>query len=455
MDIVVIETPQLGDRSYLIHDGAVALVIDPQRDIDRVESTAREAGVTITHVAETHVHNDYVSGGLELARKHGATYLVNAADPVKFDRTPVSDGETVSIGSFTVKAVATPGHTHTHLSFIVEDGEKQAVFSGGSLLFGSVGRTDLVAETDTVGLTRDQYASVRRLVEEADHSAGLYPTHGFGSFCSSGPATGADSSTIGEQLTANHALTDPDEEHFVRELINNLTAYPSYYAHMGPANAKGPGPADLSVPKSLDAAELTRRLDDGEWVVDLRNRVAFSSSHLQGSISFEYGDGSSFTTFLGWVMPWDQQLTLIGSREDVEDAIRDLSRIGIDSPDAAVGTDPRTVAPDAAVASYPQVGWDGLLAGRADGETVLDVRRTDEFADTHVDGAVNIPLHELLNRMDEVPAGKLWVHCGSGYRASAASSLLQRAGKDVVHINAMFDAAAAAGVPMTRTAVEA
>ena len=146
MDVVVIETPQLGDRSYLIHDGAVALVIDPQRDIDRVEAAVREAGVTITHVAETHVHNDYVSGGLELARKHGATYLVNAADPVTFDRTPISDGETVSVGSFTVKAVATPGHTHTHLSFIAEDGDQQAVFSGGSLLFGSVGRTDLVAE---------------------------------------------------------------------------------------------------------------------------------------------------------------------------------------------------------------------------------------------------------------------------------------------------------------------
>ncbi len=453
MDIIVIETPQLGDRSYLIHDGSVALVIDPQRDIDRVEAAAGEAGVKITHVAETHLHNDYVSGGLELARKHNASYLVNGADAVHFDRTPIADGETVSVGSFAVKAVATPGHTHTHLSFIVEDGDKQAVFSGGSLLFGSVGRTDLVADSDTVGLTRDQYASVRRLVEEADHGAGLFPTHGFGSFCSSGPATGADSSTIGEQLTANHALTDPDEEHFVQELIANLTAYPAYYAHMGPINAQGPGPVDLSVPESLDAAELTRRLDAGEWVVDLRNRVAFSSSHLQGSISFEYGNGSSFSTFLGWVMPWDEQLTLIGPQEDVENAIRDLSRIGIDSPDAAVGKDPHTLAPDAAVASYPQVGWEGVLTGRAEDEAILDVRRTDEFAGSRVAGAVNIPLHELLNRMDEVPAGKLWVHCGSGYRASVAASLLQRAGRDVVHIDANFGDAEPAGMPMSKEAV--
>lgn len=448
MDVVVIETPQLGDRSYLVHDGSVGLVIDPQRDTDRVEAAAREAGVKITHVAETHLHNDYITGGLELAKAHGASYLVNAADPVQFEREAIADGQTVRVGSLTVKAVATPGHTHTHLSFIVDDGENQAVFSGGSLLYGSVGRTDLVAEADTVGLTHDQYASVRRLVAEARPDAALFPTHGFGSFCSVGPASGAGSSTVGEQLAANHALTDPDEAHFVQELIANLTAYPSYYAHMAVRNAKGPGPADLAVPEALDAAELTRRLDDGEWVVDLRRRVAFASNHLKGSVSFEYGSGSSFTTYVGWVLPWGGKLTLVGSRDDVEKAIRDLSRIGIDFPDAAVGTEPRSLAPDAAVESYPRVGWDGLLAGRADGDAVVDVRRTEEFAASHIVGAVNVPLHELLMRMDEVPDAKLWVHCASGYRSGVAASLLQRAGRDVVQIDAKFHDAEAAGVPM-------
>ena len=450
MDVIVIDTPQLGDRSYLVHDGTVALVIDPQRDTDRVEEAARAAGVTITHVAETHLHNDYVTGGFELARAHGARYLVNAADPVAFEREPITDGQTVQVGTLSVTAVATPGHTHTHLSYIVSDGTREAVFSGGSLLYGSVGRTDLVAPADTVGLTHDQYASVRRLVREAEHDASLFPTHGFGSFCSSGPATGAGLSTIGEQVTVNHALTDPDEQHFVRELIANLTAYPSYYAHMAPANAQGPGPAVLSVPQSLDAGELTRRLADGEWVIDLRNRVAFSNNHLQGAVSFEYGDGSNFTTYLGWVLPWNEQLTLVGSRADVEKAIRDLSRIGIDSPDAAVGTESRALAPDAPVAGYPRVGWGELLQERAANETVLDVRRVDEFDASHMVGAVNIPLHELISRMDEVPEGRLWVHCGSGYRAGVAASLLQRVGRDVVHIDAMFDDAEPSGVPMNR-----
>lgn len=447
MEVVTIETPQLGDRTYLVHDGAVGIVIDPQRDTDRVEKAVADAGVRITHVAETHIHNDYVTGGLQLASDHNAAYLVNAADNVPYSRQPISDGDTVRVGRMVLKAVATPGHTHHHLSYIVTDGERQAVFSGGSLLYGSVGRTDLVSEEDTVPLTHHQYASVRRLVEEAGKDAGLYPTHGFGSFCSSGPASGAESSTIGEQLRENHALTDPDEDHFVQELIHNLTAYPSYYAHMAPINLAGPTAPDLELPDSLDQDELASRLQRGEWVVDLRNRIAFASSHLSGSVSFEYGDGTQFTAFLGWVLPWNEPLTLVGEHQDVENAIRDLSRIGIDKPDAAIGSGPGELAPRAATSSYRSVGWQEVLQKPED-EPILDVRRTDEFEESHIREAANIPVHELLRRMDEVPAGRLWVHCGSGYRSAVAASLLQRAGRDVVHIDARFRDAKKAGLTL-------
>ncbi len=449
MDVKVIETSSLGDRSYLAHDGRVAVVIDPQRDIDRVLAAASQAGVKITHIAETHIHNDYVTGGLELSAVTGATYLVNVADPVQYDRAPISDGEERTVGELTLRAVATPGHTETHLSYVITHHGEQAIFSGGSLLFGSVGRTDLVDPAKTEGLTRAQYASAHRIADEADAGARLYPTHGFGSFCSSGPATGADSSTVGEQRSTNHALTDADEDHFVRELIANLTAYPAYYTHMSPANLKGPGPADLSVPEPLDADELTRRLDDGEWVVDLRERVAFADSHLSGAVSFEYGDGSSFTTFLGWVLPWGNRITLAGSEEEVEQAIRDLSRIGIDSPDAAIGTGPSDMAPHAPTSAYPRVDWDSLVAEGPENATVLDVRRTDEYQESHLPGAVNIPLHDVLTRMADVPDGPVWVHCGSGYRAGVASSLLQRGGKEPIHIDAAFDDAETAGVTLT------
>lgn len=450
MQITVIDTPQLGDRSYLVHDGAVAIVIDPQRDVDRVEEVARAAGVRITHVAETHLHNDYVTGGLDLASRHDARYLVNAVEQVRFERTAVSDGEVVQVGRLQVEVVATPGHTHHHVSYVVTHEGEQAVFSGGSLLFGSVGRTDLIDPELTEELTHAQYASVRRLVQRAKDDAGLYPTHGFGSFCSSGPATGADHSTIGEQAVGNHALTDQDEEHFVRTLIANLTAYPSYYAHMGPANAAGPGAGSLDVPAPLDPDELARRLAAGQWVVDLRNRVAFADNHLAGSVSFEYGNGSSFTTFVGWIVPWGEQLTLVGTEDDVEAAIRDLSRIGIDAPDVSLGGGPADHTPDAPTASYPSTGWHGLLADRRDDDAVLDVRRADEYADSHVQGAVNLPLHELLTRLDEVPDRRLWVHCGSGYRAGVAASLLERAGHEVLHVDAVFGDAQDSGVPMER-----
>ncbi|MET3706383.1 rhodanese-related sulfurtransferase [Arthrobacter sp. UYEF6] len=321
---------------------------------------------------------------------------------------------------------------------MVSDGGQQAVFSGGSLLYGSVGRTDLVSDEDTEPLTHAQYSSVRRLAAEAQPGAALYPTHGFGSFCSSGPASSVHASTLAEQQETNHAFTDADEDHFVRELISNLTTYPSYYAHMAPANRTGPAPADLTVPESVDPAELSRRLADGEWVVDLRHRVAFASSHLRGSVSFEYGRGSSFTAYLGWVLPWNQQLTLVGSVDDVEKAIRDLSRIGIDSPDAALGTELSALAPGTAVVHYPRVDWAEMLHGRGPGDVVLDVRRTDEYDAGHLAGAVNIPLHELLGRMAEIPAGRVWVHCATGYRSGVAASLLQRAGREVVHVDAKY-----------------
>ena len=445
MDVETISTESLGDRGYLVHDGEKALVIDPQRDVDRVEDLAARLGVRITHVAETHVHNDYVTGGLALARAHHATYLVAAAEDVSFDRHPVHPGDEFAVGSMTVTAVATPGHTEHHLAYVVEHDGRRAVFSGGSLLFGSVGRTDLVAPERTTDLTRAQYRSARALADHAGDDATLHPTHGFGSFCSSGPAVVAEGSTIAEQRRSNHVLTDGDEQRFVRTLIANLTAHPSYYSHMAPLNRRGPDAPDLSVPEPLRADELRSRIDSGHWVVDLRDRVAFATGHLSGTVSVEYG--RSFTTYLGWTLPWGEPVTLVGSEDDVRAAIRDLSRIGVDRPDAAIGDPADGLAPGHPVVAYRRATWTELA--QADRPAVLDVRRTDEHRQGHVTGSANIPLHDLLGRLDEVPPGEVWVHCASGYRAGIAASLLHRAGRDVVHVDDEWADAAHAGVPIT------
>ncbi len=241
IDIQTMATAGLGDRSYLATDGDVAAVIDPQRDIDRVLDLAADLGVTITHVVETHIHNDYVTGGLDLAQRTGAAYLVNTADEVGFERTPIADGEEVAVGSMRLRAIATPGHTHHHLSYALldEPGTVQAVFTGGSMLYGTTGRTDLVSPEDTVELTHAQFHSVRRLVDELPAKTTVYPTHGFGSFCASTPASGADGSTVGQEAVTNPALTQ-DEQDYVDTLIAGLGAFPTYYARMGPANAAAP-----------------------------------------------------------------------------------------------------------------------------------------------------------------------------------------------------------------------
>ncbi|GAT07963.1 MBL fold metallo-hydrolase [Mycolicibacterium novocastrense] len=442
MQISIIDTSSLGDRSYLIDHDGVAVVVDPQRDIDRVLASAAERGATITHVVETHIHNDYVTGGLELSRVVGAEYVVPAGDDVDYERRPVRDGDVINAGSMRLEVVHTPGHTHHHVSYILRTGDRTAVFTGGSMLHGTTGRTDLVGPDDTVALAHAQFHSVRRLAGELPDDTQVYPTHGFGSFCSASPASG-DSSTIGEQRRTNPALTS-DEETYVENLLAGLTAYPAYYAHMGVINTAGPAPVDLSMPAAVDPQELRRRIDAGEWVVDLRSRTAFAAGHLAGTLGFELSD--SFVTYLGWLYQWGAPLTLIGDDENqIADARRELVRIGIDEVRGAATGAMDDLSAGPALRSY-RVSDFSELRTIASEVTILDVRQANEYADSHVPGAVNIPLHELLARFDEVPAGEIWVHCGSGYRASIAASILDSRNRAVVLIDDSFTKAVELGL---------
>ncbi len=450
-EVVTIETRGLGDRSYLAHDGAAAVAVDPQRDIDRMLDAAATAGVRITHVLETHIHNDYVTGGLALARASGAAYVVAAAEEVGFSRTGVRDGDEITAGSLTLTVLATPGHTPGHLSYVLREagGEPTAVFTGGSMLFGAVGRTDLISPDQAETLTRAQYNSVRRLAAELPDHAQVYPTHGFGSFCSATPAIG-DSSTIGRERLSNLALIT-DEDTFVRNLLAGLIAYPRYYAHMGPANRGGPGLPDLSAPRRADATEIRRRIDVGEWVVDLRQRRAFAHSHVSGTVSVELGD--PFATYLGWTIPWGTPLSLIGdSPQQVSDAQRQLARIGIDRVEAAA-VGPVGDLALGRVSAYQVAGFEGLArTWGLNAKVVLDVRRPDEWEAGHLAGAVHIPFWELERRAGELPAGETWVHCASGFRAAIGASLLDRAGRRVVHVDDDWERAAQLGLPVTTQA---
>lgn len=441
-----IETTSLGDRSYLVHDGTVALVVDPQRDTDRVTDLAAQEGVRITHVFETHIHNDYVTGGLALAEATGAAYHVNADDEVGFERVGVRDGDLVEVSdALRVRVIHTPGHTFTHLSYALE-GEEPYVFTGGSLLFGSTGRPDLLGQEHAVALARHQHASAHRLAEELPGQTQIMPTHGFGSFCSATQAQG-DASTIERERRINPALLK-DVEAYVQEILDGLDVFPAYYAHMGPANAAGPGAVDLELPARADKEVLRRRLEAGEWVVDLRTRKVFAAGHVPGT--FNIGLDGQFSTWLGWLVPWGASLTLLGESEaDVARAQRELVRIGIDEVAGQATGEPRDWT-DGDLATLERATFADLAQVRHHRPVaVLDVRTPKEHAAAHIEGSVNIPLGELLDRIDETPAGEVWIHCAGGYRASVAASVLAASGHQVVAVDDSFDTGArSAGLPV-------
>lgn len=429
-----------------MHDGEVAFVVDPQRDIDRVLNLAVAEGVQITCVFETHIHNDYVTGGLALAESTGASYFVNGADEVAYDRTPISDGDEVQVGgAMRLRALATPGHTFTHLAYaLTSEEEPVAVFTGGSLLYGATGRPDLMGSEYTHDLVRAQYASARRLASELPDATEVFPTHGFGSFCSATQSDATDS-TIGREKQANPVLT-ASEGTYVAGLLAGLDTFPAYYVHMAPANTAGPSAPDLSMPAMAEPAELRRRIEAGEWVVDLRNRTVFAAGHMPGTLNF--GIDGGFATYLGWLIDWGTPLTLLGETEDdVTKAQRELVRIGIDRPAAAATGGPEAWT-DRPLSSFRQATFADLDLVRHHRDVViLDVRREPEFTAARIKGALNIPLHELPKRVNEVPdAAEVWVHCAGGYRASVAASFLSAANRTLVAIDDTFDNAKASGL---------
>lgn len=456
LNIIPIATPNLGDRSYVVGSGSSAIVIDPQRDIDRVQAVLDAHGWSVSHVLETHFHNDYVSGGRELAKVLGAEYVVPDGMEISFAAHQVGDKAELESDLGLIRVLHTPGHTPNHISFAVNvGGVDQALFTGGSLLFGSVGRPDLLGPALTEPLARAQWNSMRRIAAEVTNSAAVYPTHGFGSFCSA-TATVGDASTVAEQMKTNPAFS-VDEETFVAELIAGLDAYPAYYAEMGPANQAGAGPIDLSLPAVATAEEIARRIEAGEWVVDLRHRRIFATEHIKGSLSFDVHGNA--VTYLGWMIDWGTPITLLGADpEEVQIMQRELVRIGIDRPVAySVGTADDWATEATPVTGFPRVSHVELSKAYAEDNSILmlDLRRNSEVESGYVKGAKHVALHELRSRMPEVVAwageAPVWAYCGSGFRASIAASFLQNAGVNVIHVDDDFPNAAKAGLPIVTT----
>jgi hydroxyacylglutathione hydrolase len=442
MPVVIIEVPALGNRSHLVHDGTVAVAVDPPRDVAAVERAAEAAGVDLVAVADTHVHNDYVSGGLTLSRRHGADYLLAADEPVSFERVGVRGGNTLTYGAVRLEVLATPGHTRHHQSFLVRvPDEPAALLSGGSLILGTVGRTDLVDHRLALHLAGLQWDSARAQLG-LDGATRLLPTHGFGSFCAATTAAAEDGpQTLGHQQ--DHPALGAGRAAFAADLVAGFGPVPAYYPHMDPINRAGVGTPRPARP--VTAAQVGAAIAAGSWVVDVRDRATHADGHLPGTVGVEYSD--QFATYVGWLVPWGAELLLLTDRPDpLPAAVRDLAGIGIED----VGV--HTLEPGERLeATYRRADWAAYAADESP-KVVVDVRQRDEYAEGHLPGAINLPVQDVDGSAAALPTGELWVHCRSGYRAGIAASLLHRHDRPVVHLDDQWVRVAELGLETTRAA---
>jgi glyoxylase-like metal-dependent hydrolase (beta-lactamase superfamily II)/rhodanese-related sulfurtransferase len=436
MDVEVFVTDGLGDSSYLVCSGEEAVLVDPQRDAWRFLRAAEGKGARIRAVLETHVHNDYVSGAQEVRATTGAEIVAPAMGGYRFPHRPAAEGEEVRVGDLRLVAMATPGHTPEHLAWLAHEGEAttpRAVFTGGSLLVGSAGRTDLLGPQLAGELAHAQFGSIRRLATLPDEVEVL-PTHGAGSFCVAAMPATRRTSTIGQERRDNLLFRAADEDAFGEELRAELLAWPAYYRHMAPINRAGARVLGRlpSVPP-VPPQGLAERARAGAWVVDGRDRDSFAAAHLPGSVNIELNAG--FASYVGWMLPFDAPLLLVlpdPQAQSLREATTQLVRIGWSRLEGylAGGIDAWR-ASGRELGSYQTATVEQLCEATLEGEhpLVLDVRQELEWAWGAIPGSEQVFVADLPGRLDGLPRdGKVWVICSNGHRAAIAASLLDRAG---------------------------
>lgn len=476
--------PKLAQYAYLVgcQKSGEALLIDPLRDIDQYVAAAEAEGLRITAVAETHIHADFLSGAREFAERFGTrVYLSDEGGPEwasdwarggAYDVTFLKDGDTFSIGNIEIRAVHTPGHTPEHMSYVVIDRGSGAttpigVATGDFVFVGDLGRPDLLEQA--AGLhgvqepsARQLFASLPRFTELQDYVQ-VWPAHGAGSTC--GKALGAvPTTTVGYEKLYNASLAaaQDGEDAFVQAILAGQPEPQTYFARMKRDNNKGvPLLGDLPRPRALTAAELAQVVEAGEAiVVDTRlDRSAFMARHVPGALYAPMN--RSFNMAVGSLVEDETRpLVLIVEADKVEEAVRDLVRIGYDRIEgyATAETLARYADRGGAVASIPEITTRDLAARDlgAD-EAVVDVRFAAEYASGHVPGAISAAYTRLPQyERERIPAGKrLLVHCQSGARAAVGAAFLAHKGHDVVYVNGPFGAYVEAGGPVETGTVEA
>lgn len=429
MQVLQFITDSLGDASYLVVAGGKAAAVDAQRDVRPLVAAAKEHHATIEYVFETHVHNDYLSGGRELAAL-GAQVVAPAQGKLEFPHLALEDGDQIAFGGASLRAVAAPGHTYEHTAYIVLDerGQAGAAFTGGALLMGSAGRSDLLGPEHTAELTRLQWETAQLIRGLLSPAASLFPTHGAGSFCSTTGSAMERSGPLATELTRNPALTSLTAQEFAAIQLATSTPIPGYYQYMAPLNRRGPAvygepprPARLT-PNDVATTAAT--------VIDVRPRLSFAQAHVPGSLDIE--ESNSLLAYTGWIVPFNAAIVLIANDEaQARRVTLDLFRIGYE--------DVRGYLPfgDWQTSGRPVASLEHVNAERArqilrsNEMPVLDTRFASEQLERPVPGALKLPFDELTSWAATAPARSLVV-CASGQRATMAASVLKKAGREVI-----------------------
>ena len=425
--IAQISTASLGDHSYIIVVDGEAAAIDIQRDLDRFDAVLDGVDADLVAVFETHIHNDYVSGGKRLADHHGAEYVLPADTGAPYPHTPLADGGAIAVGPWALRAMHTPGHTFNHTSYVLEslDGPV-AIFSGGSLLVGAVGRSDLLGPEHTEALLRHQYRSAHRIADELPDPSVVAPTHGTGSFCSASDVADT-TSTVGLERRRNPALIAPSVDAFAMSQMMGYKAFPSYYRYMAPANLEPMGsPPSAPLQVITELGEV-----DGAIIVDVRPFAEYAEGHLPGSLAFPLSNDAA--VYMGWTLPWGAPLALVGSDSETEEVRVHLHRIGWDDVVARIDPDRLAEMIDiplatTAVMSFAAFDHEGF-------DSVVDVRDPVEHRDGVIDGAVPVHISAFATDPTAFASGKVAIHCQSGYRAAIAAGFAEAAGFDVTVVD--------------------
>jgi len=452
----------LAQASYVVgcQQSGEALVVDPRRDIDVYETIAEREGLRISHVAETHIHADFLSGARELAHATGARLLLSDEGgpdwQYAFEHEGLHDGDRIRIGNVTVDVRHTPGHTPEHITFVVTDtpaGDAPTMALTGDFVFvGDVGRPDLLEKAAKVEGAQEQgarelYRSLQGMREMPQYLA-VWPGHGAGSAC--GKALGAvPSTTLGYEDATSWAFRAASETSFVSQILDGQPEPPTYFGRMKVQNRQGPPIlGSLPQPPKISPAELEAQAGEGAQLVDARPKQEYNAAHIPGAISIQADEG--FANWAGWTIDPDRPVVLVAPAARIEELVRGLIHVGIDRisgylPDMAAWT-----TSGRETKSLPQVRPAELYARRRE-FAIIDVRGRDEWDEGHIADARHIHVGHLTRHLAEIPRDKaVALHCAGGDRSTLAASILQHHGfENVYNVTGGIEAWEKADLPVS------